>query len=247
MPTPRIKLVISFDGTAYCGWKSQRSGCGVEDHVRKALAKIVPNASPLESSSRTDSGVHARALVAHFDSERADAARLALALNALLPPDIRIVSATRVGENFHARFGAVEKEYRYHIWNAPATNPLRLHDVWHVPQRLDLAAMNRAAEYFIGRHDFTAFTSKRDGTLGDPFRTVTRCSVARSGGLVTIRVVASGFLYKMCRAITGTLVAAGRENISPEEIPRLISAKNRRATPMNAPAHGLVLWAVRYR
>lgn len=246
----KIKLTLAFDGSAYHGWRSQPSGRGVQDQVEAALARVFPGGPKLESSSRTDAGVHARGLVAHFSlssaGPRLTPRALALALNSTLPADIRVRSAVRVPERFHARFDAVEKEYRYFIWNAPAMDPLRRHTAWHVPRPLDIARMREAARHFAGRHDFTAFTSNRGGTLGDPYRTLTRCEIRREGSLVTIRLAASGFLYKLCRALAGTLVHVGEKKIAPDEIPRLLATRDRRATGPNAPAHGLVLWRVVY-
>lgn len=250
MPALKFKLTIAYDGTAWQGWQSQKSGLGVQDQVEKALARLFGGAPKLESSSRTDAGVHARGLVAHFEISR-DVFRmpvhhLALAINALLPEDIRVVSAVRANPSFHARFDATGKQYRYHIWNHPVMDPLRRHDAWHVPRALDLDLMNQAAAQFPGRRDFRAFTSNRGGELADSVRTVTRCEVRKQGPLITILIEGGGFLYKMCRGIAGTIVQAGEGKFPPQEIARMLDSKDRRASGMNAPAHGLVLWKVFY-
>ena len=239
----RYKLTIAYDGTHHHGWHAGRSGRGVADHIQAALVKLFPAASELVGASRTDSGVHARGMVAHFDvpvaEARQTAGRLVAALNALLPEDIRVLSAARTCESFHARFGATSKQYRYQIWNHPVMNPLLLQRAWHVPQPLDVAAMREAAALLVGRHDFRAFTSRRDGLLGDSFRTMRRCEIRRAGPLVTIILEADGFLYKMCRGITGALVQVGRGNLS--------ASGNSECRPgLNAPAHGLTLWKVSY-
>ncbi len=194
--------------------------------------------------------MHALGLVAHFDvletENHIPARRLAEALNSCLPGEIRILSAARTCHAFHARFGATSKQYRYQVWNAPVMNPLRIRDSWHVPQVLDESAMHTAAAQFIGRHDFCAFTSWRDGTLGDSTRTMTRCEILVDGPSITFVLEADGFLYKMCRAVVGTLVRVGRGQMSPNEITELLIQATGRTRGVNAPAHGLILWKVSY-
>lgn len=246
----KFKLTLAFDGTGYHGWQGQRSGRGVQDQLQAAVARLFKNPSPLVSSSRTDTGVHARALVTHFELPGQELGmpprQLVLAINALLPDDIRVRSAVRVPMAFDARFDAVAKQYRYFLWNHPAMDPLRRGQAWHVPRALDLAAMREAAGNFVGTHDFSAFTAKRPGVLGDPVRTLTRCEIRRRGPDLTFVIEAGGFLYKMCRGIAGTLVQVGEGRFPPDEIKTMLASADRRAAGVNAPAHGLVLWQVRY-
>ena len=250
MSALNFKLTLAFDGAGYHGWQGQRSGRGVQDQVQAALAKLFKNPSPLVSSSRTDTGVHARALVAHFevpaDEFKMPPRQLVLAINALLPDDIRVRSAVRVPMAFNARFDALAKQYRYVVWNHAVMDPLRRGQAWHVPRALDLAAMEKAAGLFVGRHDFRAFTAKRPGVLKDPVRTLTRCEVRRRGSELTFVIEGSGFLYKMCRGIVGTLIQVGEGRFPPDEIKAMLAGGDRRAAGVNAPAHGLVLWQVRY-
>jgi len=250
VPALKFKLTIAYDGSAWKGWQSQKSGLGVQDQIEKALARLFGGAPELTSSSRTDAGVHARGLVAHFEVAREDfrmpARHLALAINALLPEDIRVLSAVRTDASFHARFDATGKQYRYHVWNDPVMNPLRRHDAWHVPRPLDLDAMKQAATHFIGRMDFRAFTSNRGGELLDSTRTLTRCEVRKQGPLITFIIEGEGFLYKMCRGIVGTIVQAGEGRFFPDDISSMLAGKDRRNSGVNAPAHGLVLWKVTY-
>lgn len=247
---PKFKLTLAYDGTAYHGWQSQQSGRGVADRVEAALARLFPGAPKLVSSSRTDTGVHAMGLVAHFeippDELRMPVRQLALAINSGLPDDIRVVAATRASATFNARFDATAKQYRYTVWNHPAANPLLRHRSWHVAPPLDLAAMKAAAALFVGRHDFRSFTAKRPGVLGDSTRTLTRCEVTRRGSEITILLEGEGFLYKMCRGITGTLVQVGQGKFPPSEITAMLLHRDRRKAGVNAPAHGLVLWKVSY-
>ena len=247
----RLRLVIAFEGSRYQGWQTQTSGQGVQALVEQALQTLFPGAGPLHGSSRTDAGVHALGLVAHVDIPR-DAWRmtprkLVLALNAHLPQDVRIFRASRAAADFHARFDAAGKEYRYRIWNAPAMNPLLARFAWHLPRPLDLAAMRAAARHLVGRHDFASFTSNPGYTRPDTVRTLTRCEVRRRGAEFTLRIVGDGFLYKMCRGIAGTLVQAGLHRFPPDEVPAMLARRDRRVAGMTAPAEGLVLWRVFYR
>jgi tRNA pseudouridine38-40 synthase len=246
----RIQLVIAYDGAAYAGWQRQPQDLSVQQRVEEALARLFPGKPTVSGSSRTDTGVHAAGLCAHVDVPREQfrmpGRKLVLALNAWLPEDIRILSARRVSAQFHARFSAQGKEYRYRVWNHPAHHPLWRRQSWHVPRTLDLAAMRRAARAFEGRHDFLAFSASPGYVRNHTVRTVTRCSIVRSGPLLTIVIRADGFLYKMCRGIVGTLVQVGLGRFPPEVISDLLSARDRRLSGMTAPAQGLVLWKVFY-
>ena len=159
----KFKLTIAYDGTGYEGWQVQKTGTGVQEKVEAALAKLFPSRPRVHSSSRTDTGVHALGMVAHFEVPRAEcrmpARKLALALNAWLPEDIRVLSAARAPRSFHARFDAAGKQYRYFVWNHAAMNPLLRHTAWHVPRPLDLRAMRAAAPFFVGKHDFQSFAA----------------------------------------------------------------------------------------
>jgi tRNA pseudouridine38-40 synthase len=189
-------------------------------------------------------------MVAHFEVPREESRmsllKLALALNAWLPADIRVMSAHRAASDFHARFQAQGKQYRYVVWNRPAMNPLLRATAWHVPRPLDVTAMRAAARRFVGRHDFQSFTANQGYAHGTTVRTVTRCDVKRSGAQFTFIIEGGGFLYKMCRAMVGTLVQTGQGKFPPTEIKHMLASKDRRVGGMTAPAHGLVLWKVFY-
>jgi tRNA pseudouridine38-40 synthase len=246
----RFKLTLAYDGAAYHGWQSKKDGSAVQNRVEAALARLFASAPRVESSSRTDSGVHAWGMVAHVDIPFAEyhlpSGKLALALNALLPDDIRVRSAVRVAGNFHARFDALGKQYRYQVWNAPVMDPLRRNLAWHVPRALDLAAMREAAALFVGRHDFRSFTANRGVVLEDAVRTLTRCEIRKQGPQLAFVIEGGGFLYKMCRGIVGTLVQVGEGKFPPETVSTMLEKKDRRAAGVNAPAHGLMLWKVFY-
>lgn len=248
----KFKLVIAYDGTNYSGWQVQKTGVGVQQKVEEALAKIFPTSKRLHSSSRTDTGVHAIGMVAHVEIPKAelrtmDARKLLLALNANLPADVKVMSAKKVPADFHARFNACGKQYRYFIWNHSASNPLMRAQAWHVPKELDLAAMREAARLFVGKHDFKSFAANRDYDMESTVRTMHRCEIQKKGPLLTVIIEGDGFLYKMCRGIAGTLVQLGQGKIAVADIKHILAAKDRRVAGMTAPAHGLVLWKVFYK
>ncbi len=247
----RFKLTLAYDGAAYHGWQWKKDGSAVENRVAAALAHLFISAPQVESSSRTDSGVHAWGMVAHVDVPGVEygmpPGKLALALNALLPDDIRVRSAVRVAGDFHARFDALGKQYRYQVWNARVMDPLRRNQAWHVPRALDLMAMREAADLLVGRHDFRSFTASRGGVLGDAVRNLTCCEILKKGPRVTFVIEGEGFLYKMCRGIVGTLVQVGEGRFSAESVSLILDKKDRRAAGVNAPAHGLVLWKIFYQ
>ncbi len=247
----KFKLTIAYDGTGYEGWQVQKTGTGVQEKIEEALAKLFPSQPRVHSSSRTDTGVHALGMVAHFEVPKTDSRmtphKLALALNAHLPEDIRVLAAARASRAFHARFDAKGKQYRYHLWNHPAMNPLLRRTAWHVPRKLDFQAMQAAAKLFVGKHDFQSFAAnpgyKKDSTV----RTVTRCEVRRRGAQFTFIIEGDGFLYKMCRGIVGTIVQVGQGKFPVAEIKTMLLKADRRVAGMTAPAHGLVLWKVFYQ
>jgi tRNA pseudouridine38-40 synthase len=249
--TLKFKLVIAYDGTAYQGWQLQKIGTGVQEKVEAVLARYFPSAPRLHSSSRTDTGVHALGMVAHFEIPKSECklpvARLAIALNAFLPEDIRVLHAARAPEKFHARFHATGKQYRYFVWNHHAMNPLLQGRAWHVARPLDFAAMKKAAEYLVGKHDFKSFAANHPYEMASTVRTLARCDVKRSGMQYTFVIEGDGFLYKMCRGIVGTLVQVGFGKFSPGDIKTMLAQTDRRAAGMSAPAHGLVLWKVFYK
>jgi tRNA pseudouridine38-40 synthase len=189
-------------------------------------------------------------MVIHFEVPRSEctmtARKLALAVNAWLPEDVRVLTATRARAEFHARFDATGKQYRYFIWNHPGMNPLVRQSAWHVPRSLDLAAMRTAARLFIGQHDFQSFAANPGYAKATTVRTLTRCDLKRSGQLLTVIIEGDGFLYKMCRGIVGTLVQVGLGKFPPGEVAPMLAQRDRRVAGMTAPAHGLVLWKVFY-
>jgi tRNA pseudouridine38-40 synthase len=242
-----FKLTIAYDGSNYAGWQLQPNGRAVQEVVEDALAKIAGGAVRVHGSGRTDSGVHARAQVANCSfGTSLSTATLQRALNANLPVDIRVQGVQEVDARFHARFSAKGKEYRYQIDCGTVADPFLRAYAWHHPRPLNIAAMRRAARLLKGRHDFAALSANPMRRVETTARTVSKFSVTKRGGLLTIAVVANGFLYKMVRSMVGALVKIGEGRMTVEQLQKLVNAKKRTALIETAPAHGLFLWRVFY-
>ena len=249
--TVKIRLLVAYDGKNYAGWQVQKVGLGVQEKLEEVLKRFFPSNPRVHSSSRTDAGVHAIGMVAHVELPRAELkmtpGKLVLALNAYLPEDIRVLKANRAPAEFHARFDASGKQYRYFVWNHAAMNPLLRAQAWHVPQKLNVKAMRAAAPLLLGKHDFKSFAANRNYEMETTVRTLTRCDVVRKGPLLTFIIEGDGFLYKMCRGVVGTLIQIGRGKFVVADLKKMLDARDRREAGMTAPAHGLVLWRVFYR
>ncbi|HVM62609.1 MAG TPA: tRNA pseudouridine(38-40) synthase TruA [Verrucomicrobiae bacterium] len=242
-----FKLTIAYDGTNYAGWQLQPNGRTIQEAVEGALAKIAGAKVRVHGSGRTDAGVHARGQVANvsFGTQLAPGT-LRRALNANLPEDIRVQHVQEADARFHARFSAKGKEYRYQIDCGAAADPFLRAYAWHHPRPLDVAAMRQAARLLKGRHDFAALSANPMRDVETTVRTISKLSVTKRGGLVTITVVANGFLYKMVRSIVGALVKVGEGRMTVEQLQNVVKAKKRTALVETAPAHGLFLWRVDY-
>jgi tRNA pseudouridine38-40 synthase len=233
----RILFTLQYLGTRYAGWQTQTNAVGVQQVVEAALSKLFGAPVRIEGAGRTDAGVHARAQRAHADVPFEIPARgLILGLNDLLPHDVRVVEAECVADDFHCRFAAKAKTYRYQIWNAPVADVFAYETHAHVAQALDVARMQSAARELIGEHDFRAFTVAAP-EVTTTVRTIAAIDVVREGDAVVVTVTADGFLRNMVRRIVGTLIEVGRGSLDA------VSFAEARWT---APAKGLVLWDVRY-
>jgi len=242
-----IKLTIEFDGTAYHGWQSQTNAAAVQDVVSTAIKTLTGEDCNLIGSSRTDAGVHALGFVCNFHTmSPIPADKFAFALNTLLPDDIVIKKSEEVSEDFHARFSAKGKTYKYLIYNSVFPSALLRHRAYHVFYTLDIDAMRRAAGFFVGTHDFRAFSAS-GGSAKTTVRTITETTVTKlSNDLIEIRVTGDGFLYNMVRIIAGTLIEVGFGKLKSDDIPGLIAGLDRRGAGRTAPAHGLYLVEVYY-
>jgi tRNA pseudouridine38-40 synthase len=242
----RLRLTIAYDGGPYAGWQSQPAGNAVQDFVEEAFRKIAPRRVAVHGAGRTDAGVHALGQCAHADVPVGLApGDWQRALNANLPPSIRVVGLREVPQDFHARFSAKGKVYRYLIRNRLVLPPHEFGRVWHLPPELDIGALRRAAKVFTGRHDFAAFSANRGKAVVDTERTVRRISLSGRSGLVKLTFEGDGFLYKMVRMLTAAMVRAARRR---EDLDALRARLEHRAPKWNhvAPAEGLYLVRVLY-
>ena len=244
----RMKCTISYDGHLFYGYQVQPGQRTVQDELEKALQTLhkAKERIPVVSSGRTDSGVHAVGQTIHFDSPLSiPEAKWPYALNALLPDDISVHNAEAVDDQFHARFSAKRKEYRYMIYRGRHPDVFKRYYAYHVPYDLDMEKVKEASRYLVGTHDFTSFCATKT-EVKDKVRTVHELEWSDTGDGLQMRIVGSGFLYNMVRIIAGTLLDVGTGKFSPGDIEKMILAKNRDAAGRTAPAHGLYLWRVIY-
>lgn len=242
----RLKLTLAYDGTNYQGWQAQRSVPTLQGVVEEKLSLLTKEKIKVIAAGRTDAGVHARGQVISFlTTSRIPLEKWPLAANSLLPPDIAVLKAEEVRNDFHPRYQARSKTYCYYIFNAPLPDVFLRRYTWHLPEKLDLASLQVAASHFKGTHDFYAF-SARGRPVKDSLRTVSCCEVTTCGDLILITITANGFLYQMVRKIVGTLVAVGRGKVKPEAIPLLLLCRERGAVAPPAPPQGLFLEQVSY-
>ena len=243
----RVKLTIAYDGTAYCGWQVQPNGVTVQEVLNEKLSEFFDQEISVVGASRTDAGVHALCNVCAFDVEtRMPAEKIAFALNQTLPDDISVVDSCEVDADFHPRFHKGKKTYEYHILNRTFPDPTRrLYSLfYHRP--LDYEAMNRAAAYLVGEHDFTTFSSIHAQT-NTYVRRVYDCHVTRDeNDMITIHIEGNGFLYNMVRIIAGTLIEVGWGKRTPESVGEILEAKDRALAGPTAPPEGLTLVRIDY-
>jgi tRNA pseudouridine38-40 synthase len=243
----KFKLVIEYDGTAYHGWQRQKSDRSIQAEIEKALAVMTRQTVPIAASGRTDAGVHALGQVAHFACETTiEPEAFFLGLNSLLPEDIVVKTCENVPADFHARYDARRKTYRYRILNRTAPTAIDNRYVWHIRQKLQIETMRAAAVHLTGRHDFKAFEgtgSPRTSTIRTVFRA--QLDQEAKGGLV-FEIEGDGFLRYMVRNIVGTLVEVGRGKITPSDFKSILESKDRTRAGATAPPRGLFLVAVEY-
>lgn len=239
----RYKATVAYDGTAYQGWQRQINGLGIQEVLENALEKILGVKTPVTGSGRTDAGVHARGQVFHFDGKRG--INYFLALNTILPKDIRIRSVEPVSDDFHARFSATKKRYDYFM-STDSTDPFLYKYRWIRYKRPDVDKMREGATYLTGTHDFTSFTNCHIDERKSRVKTVSRLEILEEGSDVHFIFEGNGFLRYQVRMMVGVLEAAGRGKIRPEDIGRMLEMKNKEASRYNAPAQGLFLVEVEY-
>jgi len=241
-----IKLVLEYDGTDLCGWQRQDNGPTVQQHVEEAVSEMLGEPTTVTGASRTDAGVHAMGQVAHFHTDSTiplDGFRLGL--NSHLPDSIAVVAAAEMPHDFHARFSATGKRYRYQILTRRAPSPLLRRITWHRPRPLDLASMRAAAAPLIGEHDFSAFRAA-GCTARHARRRITAIDLTTAGDVVTIEVAGNAFLRNMVRILAGTLVEVGESRRPPTSTATALASGLRTDAGQTAPAQGLTLLEVLY-
>jgi tRNA pseudouridine38-40 synthase len=242
----RFVLGLEYDGTRFCGWQSQRNERSVQQTLEEAISTVADHPTSVVCAGRTDAGVHALGQVVHFESDANRPERAwTIGVNSNLPEDVSVRWAVRVGEEFHARFSARARTYRYVIHNAKSRSALLARRAWWHHRRLEIDRMRAAANFLIGEHDFSSLRAS-ECQARSPVRTVLSVDVGRSGDVVWIEVKANAFLHHMVRNIAGTLVRIGRQDAEPEWMGDVLESRDRKVAGMTAPACGLYLLRVDY-
>ena len=257
-----IRLILEYDGTNYVGWQIQKRHRGktIQGTVTKALQRILQEKINLIGSGRTDSGVHAKNQVANFrTTSRIPLGNLKKALNSILPKDIAVKQIKQVALDFHSRFSATSKAYRYVILNRSCHDPFLRSFAYFYPFKLNIKLMRKEAKALLGRHNFAAFRAsvalasggqttafRSAGKKKNPVKTIKKIRITKIKDLIYIDVTADGFLYNMVRNIVGTLIDIGRGRLAKGGLKKILNSQDRRLAGFTAPAKGLFLTAVRY-
>jgi tRNA pseudouridine38-40 synthase len=238
--------VIEYDGTDYLGFQLQAEGRTIQGEIERALAEVTGRETRVIGAGRTDSGVHAVGQVISFVPQwKHSLTDLRRAMNALLPEDIAVHQIAWVADDFHPRFSAVSREYRYVILNQPSRSPLARRFAYHYFKPLDVEAMARAVKYLVGSYDFASFGRPPQGE--NTVRQIYQAECTRQGQFIYFNIVANAFLYRMVRSIVGTLLLVGVGKLSPERFEEILQARDRGRAGPTAPAHGLCLMRVNYK
>ena len=246
MQERNIALKLMYVGTAYHGWQVQKNAVSVAETLEKALSTVVCHPVKCTGAGRTDAGVHAEVYIANFHTRSSiPTDRIPLAVNSRLPDDIVVVKATEVPEHFNAIGSCLRKEYTYRIYNSRLGNAFYVNRAWFYPKHLDESIMQRAADCFVGTHDFSAVRAV--GTeVRSPVRTVHYFNITRTGDLIECWVCANGFLYNMVRAMVGTCVYAAEGKFAPEDVSAILESRNRTAAGPTVPPGGLYMTQLWY-
>lgn len=245
-----ILLWLCYKGTAYHGFQIQQNAVTVSEVLQNAIEAVCKTREDIKGCSRTDSGVHAASYaVSFFTDSQMPLEKLPLALNAHLPPDIRVQKAEKVDDSFHARYSAKSKTYLYRFWNSPVESPFEENLSWRINAKLNEENMKMAASLFVGQHDFAGFMSAGstiEQTGGSTLRTVQQTKIERIGNEIRFFVTADGYLYNMVRIMAGTLAEVGTGKMTPEQVSRALQKADRSLAGPTAPAKGLFLYRIEY-
>ena len=237
----RVKLVVAYDGTNYCGWQIQPNGVTIEEELNKALSDLLKEDIKVSGASRTDAGVHSLGNIAIFDTNTLMAAdKISFAVNQRLPEDIVVQSSEQVPDDWNPHTVDSVKTYEYRIFNAKFRMPTERLYSYFYHHTLDVRAMQQAAKYLEGEHDFTSFASAK-AQVNSFVRTLYEVSVRTEGDMIIIKCVGNGFLYNMVRIIAGTLIRVGEHKIMPEEMENILNACDRECAGPTAPSMGLTM------
>ena len=242
----RVRLIVSYDGTNYCGWQIQNNGITVEEVLNHALTDLCREEIAVIGASRTDSGVHALGNVAVFDTNsRIPGEKFSFALNQRLPDDIRIQRSDEVADDWHPRFQDTVKTYEYCFLNRRIPDPMRRLYSYFIYYPMDVENMQKAADYLIGEHDFKSFCTPRT-QVRSTVRTIYDLTLTKEGDEIRMRITGNGFLYNMVRIIAGTLARVGTGLYTPERVKEILEAKDRNVSGPKAPPQGLTLISIAY-
>ena len=241
-----VKLVVAYEGTNYCGWQIQPNGITIEQVRNETLSSLLGEEITVTGASRTDAGVHSLGNVAVFETHtKMPAEKISFALNQRLPEDIVVQESCQVPEDFHPRFSKSRKTFEYRSLNCRFRQPLERRTSYFYHYPLNVSAMQKAAAYLVGEHDFTSFASVHAQT-NTYVRTIYALDVVREGDMIRIRVQGNGFLYNMVRIIAGTLIQVGAGIKKPEDMESILAGKDRELAGPTAPAHGLTMIGLEY-
>ncbi|RKY30561.1 MAG: tRNA pseudouridine(38-40) synthase TruA [Candidatus Omnitrophota bacterium] len=251
MREKNVKLILSFDGSGFYGWQRQKDKISIQETIENAGLKIFGKEIKIKGCGRTDSKVHGLSYVANFKIETdLKEEEIKGAFNSNLPPSIRIKKVEIEKDDFHSRYSAKSKVYRYLITQSPS--PFLQRYAYYVKEKIDIKRMEIASKYIIGKHDFTSFCAS-GSSVKDKVREVKRIEIKEENftidpeiKILIIEIEADGFLYKMARNIVGTLIEVGKGKIEPEDVKKIIEAKDRKIAPPTPPPHGLYLKQVKY-
>ena len=243
----RYKLIIEYDGTEFVGWQKQNNGISVQEIIENAITNITRENVTLYAAGRTDAGVHALAQVAHFELENEfEANKIAMSLNHFVRPHkISIISCEEVDQEFHARFSAKKRHYKYIILNRLSYSVIYENRVWHVMKNLDIDRMKEASHHLLGRHDFSSFRAK-ECQAKSPIKTLDAISIEKEGEFITAYFSAKSFFHHQVRNMMGTLKAVGEGKFESAEMAEILAAKDRNRAGVTAPAEGLYFLKVDY-
>ena len=242
----RVKVIVCYNGSNYRGWQIQKDGCTIQKTIQDVMKVITHEEVKIVGSGRTDAGVHALGQVFHFDTElKLSEGDWKIALNTLLPSDIRVKEIEFVLEDFHARFSAVKKVYQYYL-NMGEFNPFAYQTVFQYGNNLDVDKMAESAKALIGKHDFTSFCVNKKEVIENRVKELYDISIIKTENIVMFEFVGKGFLRHMVRMMVATLIKVGEGKLTDKDVQGILEAKSKESCAFNAPACGLYLVEVSY-